>query len=97
MTKRLQNINVMRASDLKTFRTFAAKLRHNMHDVLKLYFGLRAKCLWRMIKELWMNFNRTNKWILQHLISKNPLYKGFRLLFTADYQPFNGNFTSPGL
>ena len=50
-----------------------------------------------MIKELWMNFNRTNKWILQHLISKNPLYKGFRLLFTADYQPFNGNFTSPGL
>ena len=23
-----------------------------MHDVLKLYFGLRAKCLWRMIKEL---------------------------------------------
>ena len=52
MTKRLQNINVMRASDLKTFRTFAAKLRHNMHDVLKLYFGLRAKCLWRMIKEL---------------------------------------------
>ena len=52
MTKRLQNINVIRASDLKTFRTFAAKLRHNMHDVLKLYFGLRAKCLWRMIKEL---------------------------------------------
>ena len=38
MTKRLQNINVMRASDLKTFRTFAAKLRHNMHDVLKLYY-----------------------------------------------------------
>ncbi len=54
MTKRLQNINVMRASDLKTFRTFAAKLRHNMHDVLKLSFGLRAKCLWRMIKELGM-------------------------------------------
>ena len=52
MTKRLQNINVIRASDLKTFRTFAAKLRHNMHNVLKLYFGLRAKCLWRMIKEL---------------------------------------------
>ena len=23
-----------------------------MHDVLKLYFGLRAKCLWRMMKEL---------------------------------------------
>jgi len=23
-----------------------------MYGVLKLYFGLRAKCLWRMIKEL---------------------------------------------
>jgi len=23
-----------------------------MHNVLKLYFGLRAKCLWRMIQEL---------------------------------------------
>lgn len=52
MTKRLQNINVMRASDLKTFRTFAAKLRHNMHDVLKLYFGLRAKCLRQWLKEM---------------------------------------------
>ena len=28
------------------------EVRNNMHDVLKLYFGLRAKCLWRMIKEL---------------------------------------------
>jgi hypothetical protein len=27
-------------------------------------------------ERLWMNFNRTNKWILQHLASEKPLQSG---------------------